>query len=454
MYNPLLLPEVREMLDSGDDAGLIEFCTALHPGVVAEVIEGLSNDDIWNVLSHCDVNSRVQIFTFFDLPKQEDLVTTTDRKRVSALLEEMAPDDRVDLLERLDPKHVDLLLPLIAQAERSDIRKLLSYPENSAGSIMTTEYASLPQEITVEESLRRLRRIAPDRETIYYVYVLDDQRHLHGFVSLRQLILAKPDAIVADIMDHDVISVNVNDDQEDVASMLGRYDLLAIPVVDDQNCLVGIITHDDVIDVIQEEATEDAHRAGAVEPLEDSYLSTPILTITWKRGIWLLFLFTVAQGISVVVDSYKEISEHVEWMGTFIALVIATGGNAGSQSAALVIRTLALGEAGPSDWLRIAAREATMGLMFAAVLSTLGFFPAWGLQGWDAAIIVSATVAIMVMWGSMIGAMLPIVFKKIGMDPALISNPLVAAIVDFTGILVYYEFAQFWLTPVVETLPH
>jgi len=165
-------------------------------------------------------------------------------------------------------------------------------------------------------------------------------------------------------------------------------------------------------------------------------------------------LFTVAQGISVVVDSYKEISEHVEWMGTFIALVIATGGNAGSQSAALVIRTLALGEAGPSDWLRIAAREAAMGLMFAAVLSTLGFFPAWGLQGWDAAIIVSATVAIMVMWGSMIGAMLPIVFKKIGMDPALISNPLVAAIVDFTGILVYYEFAQFWLTPVVETLPH
>jgi magnesium transporter len=207
-----------------------------------------------------------------------------------------------------------------------------------------------------------------------------------------------------------------------------------------------------VIDVIQEEATEDAHRAGAVEPLEDSYLSTPLLTITWKRGIWLLFLFTVAQGISVVVSRYKGFSEGVPWMGTFIALVIATGGNAGSQSAALVIRTLALGEAGPSDWFRIATREAGMGVIFAAVLASLGFFPAWGLQNLDAAIIVSGTVAIMVMWGSMIGAMLPIVFKKIGMDPALISNPLVAAIVDFTGILVYYEFARFWLSPIVEPL--
>jgi len=445
MYNPLLLPDVREMLDSGDDVGLIEFCTALHPGVVAEVIEGLSNDEIWHVLSHCNVNDQVQIFSFFSLPKQEDLVTTTDRKRVSALLEEMAPDDRVDLLERLDPKHVDLLLPLIAQAERSDIRKLLSYPDYSAGSIMTTEYASLPEDITVEESLRRLRRVAPDRETIYYVYVLDEQRHLHGFVSLRKLILSKPDAIVAEIMDRDVISVNVNDDKEDVANLLSRYDFLAIPVVDDQNCLVGIITHDDVIDVIQEEATEDAHRAGAVEPLEDSYLSTPILTIAWKRGIWLLFLFAVAQGISVVISSYKVFSDRVHWMGMFIALVIATGGNAGSQSAALVIRTLALGEAGPSDWFRVAVREAMMGLIFATVLSILGFFPAWALQDFDAAIIVSTTVAIMVMWGSMIGAMLPIVFKKIGMDPALISNPLVAAIVDFTGILVYYEFARFWL---------
>jgi len=159
----------------------------------------------------------------------------------------------------------------------------------------------------------------------------------------------------------------------------------------------------------------------------------------------LLFLFAVAQGISVVISSYKVFSDRVHWMGMFIALVIATGGNAGSQSAALVIRTLALGEAGPSDWFRVAVREAMMGLIFATVLSILGFFPAWALQDFDAAIIVSTTVAIMVMWGSMIGAMLPIVFKKIGMDPALISNPLVAAIVDFTGILVYYEFARFWL---------
>ncbi len=444
MYNPLLLPEVREMLRSDDDTGLTEFCDALHPGVVAEVIEDLDNEEIWRVLSHSDVDRQVQIFSFLSLPRQEDLVETTGRERVSALLQEMAADDRVDLLERLDPEQVEVLLPMIAQAERADIRKLLSCPDDSAGSIMTTEYASLPEDITVEEALQRLRKVAPNRETIYYVYVLDEDRHLRGIVSLRQLILAKPGALIADIMDRDVISVNVNDDQEDVANALGRYDFLAIPVVDDHNRLVGIVTHDDVIEVLQEEATEDAHRAGAVEPLEDSYLSTPLLTVTWKRGIWLVFLFGAAFLMAFFLDEYKEDSSTYEWMVIFIPLVIATGGNAGSQSAALVIRTLALGEVDAKNYMLLVVREVAMASILAGSLAALGFLPAMLLVNVQVAIVVSTTIAIIVVLGTMIGALLPIMFKKLGVDPAFISNPLVAALVDLTGVVVYYEFALFW----------
>jgi magnesium transporter len=444
MYNPLLLPELREMLQAGDAEGMAEFCNALHPGVTAEVVEGLGDAEIWEVLSHSPVARQVQIFRFLTLARQEELVEATGRERVSALLEEMAPDDRVDLLERIDEEQVESWLPMIAQAERSDIRRLLSCAEDSAGSIMTTEYASLPEDITVAESLRRLRLQAPDRETIYYVYILDEERRLRGFVSLQQLILAKPDALISAIMDRDVISVQVDDDQEDVARELGRYDFLAIPVVDNRNHLVGIVTHDDVIDVLQEEATEDAHLAGAVQPLEDSYLSTPLLTIARKRGIWLVFLFGAAYLMSAFIERYQELSNTFDWMIIFIPLVIATGGNAGSQSATLVIRSLALGEMEPKHWPRLARREFVMGTSLAIGLAVIGFIPAMLLQDTDVAIVVSTTIGIVVILGTMIGALLPLAFKQIGIDPALISNPFVAALVDLTGVVVYYEFARFW----------
>ena len=294
MYSQLLLPDLQILLLEDDADGLREFCEVFHPAATAEVLGSLSSVDVWRVLSHSALPLQVEIFQFLELPQQLALVKDVDRDRLSQLLEEMAPDDRVDLLERMDPEQVERLLPLVAQAERSDIRRLLSFPEDSAGSIMTTEYASLPEDISVGEALERLRQQAPDRETIYYVYVLDEERHLLGFVTLREVILARPDARLGEIMTRSVISVRVDDDQEVVANELARYDFIAIPVVDNQHRLVGIVTHDDVLDVIQQEATEDVHRLGAVEPLEDSYLSTSLLTLTWKRGIWLVILLFAA----------------------------------------------------------------------------------------------------------------------------------------------------------------
>ncbi|MEX0702163.1 MAG: magnesium transporter [Planctomycetales bacterium] len=439
VYHQLLLPDLKQMLAEDDKAGLAEFCNALYPPVAAEVLEGLPAEDVWRVLENCSLSRQVEIFEFLSLAEQVELVDKLDRKRLSRLVEEMSPDDRVDLLSRLGPERVENLLPLIAQAERSDIRKLLSFPEQSAGAIMTTEYASLPADITVRDALDRLRKQAPDRETIYYIFILGEDRRLDGMISLRDLILAKPDAKLADLMRRDVISVRVDDDQEHVAQELARYDFLAIPVVDSQNRLVGIVTHDDVLDIVQEEADEDAYRLGAVEPLEDSYLETPLLTIVWKRGMWLVLLLFAALGTSAVLSRYEEVSQKNAWLIWFVPLVIACGGNAGSQSATLLIRALALRESVGS--LRVVGRELAAGFSLGLFLGGLGFLLALLYVPRGHAMIIGTTVMLVVVMGAVTGAMLPILFKRLGMDPALMSNPLIASLSDILGLLIYYNVA-------------
>lgn len=441
MYDPLLLPELREMLIEDDARAMQEFCEVFHAGVIAEILEALTNAEIWRVLSQTPLKRQVEIFEYISLPRQAELITCLDKPHLSALLEVMAPDDRVDLIKTMDPGKIELLLPLIAQAERSDIRRLLSCPEHSAGSIMTTEYASLREGMTVREALDQLRTQAPDRETIYYLYVIDESRHLHGFVSLRKLILARPETKVAEVMDRDVISVRVDEDQEVAANTIARYDFIAMPVVDDQGRLVGIITHDDVLDVLQAEATEDVHRLGGVEPLADGYLSTPFFTLAWKRGIWLVLLLVAGFGTSALLSHYTRVTEEFEWLVWFLPLVLASGGNAGSQSATLVIRTLALGELSRQNRLRIARREVATGLALGASLALLGFAFACRYVPMLDAGVVAGTVALVVTLGTINGTVLPIVLRQLGMDPAIMSNPLIASLSDMLGVLIYYNVA-------------
>lgn len=444
MYRELMLPELQMMLQENDTAAMAEFCQVLHPVVVAECLECIDSEEAWNVLKNCPLERQVEVFEFMNLPEQVELTAQIERGRLTRLLEEMAHDDRVDLLSRMAPKRVENLLPSIAQAERNDIRKLLSYPEESAGAIMTTDYASLPENITVREALQQLRLQAPDSETIYYVFLLDEARHLHGLISLRELILASPDALLSSIKNQNVISVRVDDDQEFVAQELARYDFLAMPVVDNQNRLVGIITHDDVLDVVQEEATEDAQRMGGVQPLEDSYLTTSLLTLTWKRGIWLVLLLGAALLTATVLQSYEKISAEHSWMILFFPLVLASGGNAGSQSATLIIRTLALGEVNRRATLRIALRELALSMQLGAAIGLLAFVFSLALVGTDGitrATVVALTVFLVVVLGAVTGAMLPLGFKRLGMDPALMSNPLIAAIVDVVGVVIYFNVA-------------
>jgi magnesium transporter len=442
MFNSLLLPDLKEMLQENDAAGLQEFCNALYPGVAAEVLTGLEPARAWEVLTHCQPRQQASIFQFLPLSDQIALVDSIDRKALSKLIEEMPPDDRVDLLERMDQEEVEKLLPLVAQAERADIRKLLSYPEESAGSIMTTEYASLPADITVQEAINRLRLQAPSRETIYYVYITDTDRHLIGFLSLRHLIAAKPSAKLSDVMERDVISVRVDDDQEFVAGEISKYDFLAIPVVDNQNKLVGIVTHDDAADVLQEEATEDQQRLAAVEPLEDAYLQTPLRTIAWKRGIWLVILLGASFATAFVIGMFVSGEEGRNWMMMFLPLVLACGGNTGSQSATLIIRTLALGEASRSGAARIALRELLLGSMLGSSLGAIAFTIGCTLVSPSHAAVVGITVMLVVMVGTVIGAMLPLWFKGIGVDPALMSNPLIASLSDIMGVVIFYNIAR------------
>ena len=453
MSNPLFLPELRGMLEADDKDGLAEVLTELHPATVAEFSEALNTAETWQLLDQAPIEKQAEVFSFFPIDKQVEMATGTGRDRMSRMIEAMAPDDRVDLLQRLSPEVVERLLPLVARADRQDIRTLLSYPDESAGALMTTDYATLPADITVSEALSQLRLQAPDSETIYYIYIVDEFRHLLGFISLRNLILAPPAALVKDLMQAEVISVRVDEDQEQVARKLAQYNFLAIPVVDDRNRLVGIVTHDDVMDVVVEEATEDALHMAGVGTLVDSYLQTPFGTVWRKRSVWLSCLFVAEIFTFTALAHFEDAIAQVLALSLFVPLCISTGGNSGSQAATLITRALALGQVRPADWRRVLGHELLMGLALGATLGAIGLLRAaitpqsvlGGVDRWMLAVVIGQSVAAICLWGTLVGAMLPLVFRRLGVDPGYASSPFVATFVDVTGIVIYFSIATAYL---------
>ncbi len=444
MINTLYLPELREMLADKSAEALKEFCTALHPARTAEFMEGLTADEAWQVLRYAEPHTREEIFTFFDPGQQAEMLETQDRQQVAELIALLAADDRVDLLQEIAPHVVDELLPLLPAEDRREILRLTSYPEGTAGAVMTTEAAKLSESLTVSQAFEELSRQAMELETIYYLYIVDDTDHLRGLVSARQLVSAigRPETKLAELMETDLVSADVLEDQESVARKVAHYDLLAIPVVDHEHRMLGIITHDDVIDVVREEAVEDAHRIAAVEPLEESYLRTSLLTLSRKRGIWLTFLFVAALLTTMALKHYEsELNDHL-WLAWFLPLVISSGGNTGSQAATLIITALATGDVSIRDWWRIAGREALMGLILGAFLGVIGFAAAYVIRGSAIeACVIPVTLLLVVFCGTMCGALLPLVFQRLGLDPALMSSPFVAGIIDIVGIVVYVNVA-------------
>ncbi len=448
----LFLPELREMLAEHNEAELREFCEALPPARTADFMEGLTAAECWAVLQYATPDTREQIFTYLEHSRQVELISTQDRDQVAALVAELASDDRVDVLNDVAPEIVTDILSRVPAVERRDILRLSAYPEGTAGSVMTTDVAKLAEHLTVRQALDELAQQAGDLETIYYLFIVDEGNHLRGLVSARQLVanINKPGKKLSDLMETELVAARATDDQEEVADKVARYDLLAIPVVDEENRLVGIITHDDVIDVVREEAIEDAQLIAGIAPLDEGYLRTPLLTLSWKRGMWLVILFFAGLLTAFTLERYQSRVETWPWLVIFIPLIISSGGNSGNQSATLIITGLASGEISVRDWLRVVGRELVIGLVLGSFLALCGLVVALLLKEEartaTSMFVVPCTILLVVICGALAGAVLPIIFEHLGLDPAMMSNPFVAGLIDILGILIYMNVALWLLT--------
>ena len=445
MVNTLFLPELREMLAEGNRAELEEFCVALNAGRTAEFMEGLSDPEIWQVLQYAQPERRAEIFGYFPEERQVAMLEVQQPDEVAELVEEIPADDRVDLIQELPEDRVDEIMPLLPVEDRRDIQRLQSYPEETAGALMTTEVAMLAENLTAREALEELGRQASELETIYYLYVVDENRLLRGIVSTRQLVssLVRPSRTLGEMMESDLVVALVTDDQETVAQKVEKYNLLAIPVVDSGRQLLGIITHDDVIDVVREELAEDAQRIAAVAPLEDDYLRIGLLTLSWKRGIWLTILFFAALLTAFALRHYELELEKYTWLVWFIPLIISAGGNSGSQSATLVITAMTGGEVEFRDWPRVMWREVIVSLALGGFLALIGWLVALFIApNAQDALVIPLTLLSVIICGCLCGGALPIIFKRLGLDPAMMSNPFVAGIVDILGIVIYINIAR------------
>src|SRR5262245_52300538 len=373
MVHLLFGPEVRQMLAENNVAEMKEFCESLHPATVAETLAGeFSVEEVWRFLSSTSIRNQAAIFEYFPIEWQVKMVEGAGRERMAHLIEKMSHDDRVDLLRRLMPRVTEGLLRLVDEADRKDIAMLVSHAPNTAGGLMTTDYAWLPPGLTAREALDRLRLQAPEKETIYYIYVLDEQRKLLGVVSLRDLIMAPPQTRIKDIAEQTLVSVKATDNRELVARELARYDLIAIPVVDDEGRMVGIVTHDDVIDVVVKEATEDVYRLGGVGQIEESYLEANFLTVWRKRVMWLACLFVAELFTFTAMAHFEDSIAQLVVLSLFVPLCISTGGNSGSQAATLITRAMALGQVTIGQWWTVLRHELLMGLALGVSLGIIG----------------------------------------------------------------------------------
>lgn len=456
MVNTLFLPELREMLAEQNAHDLAEFCTALNPARTADYMDGLTSAETWLVLKHADLSLREEIFGYFSHEKQLDIICTQDRAEIAELLADLPADDRVDLMHDLDEEVVEELLPLLPADERREIIRLRAYSEDKAGSMMTTEAAMVEETLTTREALHVLSRESEHLETIYYIYVVDKDLHLKGVVSARQLVssLGKPEIRVADVMETDIVSVGADEDRDEVTQRVAKYDLLAIPVVDKQKRLLGIITHDDVIDAVRQQATEEVQQLVGVAPLDEGYLQTDVLTLAWKRGIWLTILFGAATFTATTLESYEGRLKQWGWLMLFVPMIMSSGGNIGNQSATLIITALTTGNIAVRNWRQIALRELTVGLILGSLLACFGGLlamlitlhdkEAWSHPWWP--LVVPTTLVLVVASGAVFGSLLPLLFKRLGLDPALMSNPFVAGVSDILGIVIYMTVAMWMLS--------
>lgn len=454
MEQEALAAELRAWIAAGSDEELREFCATGHPASVAEWLCALDAAEAWHVLLHAPAPLCAEIFSHLDEDLQVEIIDLLGRKELARLFSDLAPDDRADLFRRIPEEKQETVLPSLAQAEREDLRRLASYPEGSVGAVMTSDYATLTAGLTAAQAIEQLRREAPDRETIYYTYVVDENRRMSGFVSLKDLILAPPGKRIDDIMHRDVISARVDGDQEDAARTIQKFDLLALPVVNDSGALVGIMTHDDALDVITQEQTEDMEKLMAIGGSHEAaaYLRTSIWQHFKNRCGWIVALAAVGLLSGFIVQAYESVLLQFAILMTFLPMLTDTGGNTGSQASALVVRALALHEIKPGDVLRVLGREVQVALMIGVVLAFLAFMRVWLFAcgssvpaTHDAARIgaaVALALGLQVVSATTIGVLLPMIAARLKLDPAVVASPAITTFVDVTGLLLFFAVAK------------
>jgi len=442
----LVRSQLEMLLEQNNFPGAKALLIPVQPADVAEAIEGLPEPMQVIAFRLLSKTEAIEVYEHLDSGVQQALVEEFKRQDVLDVVDKMSPDDRARLFDELPAKIVSRLLAQLSPEERRSTALLLGYEAGTAGRIMTPEYISLKQQWTVAQALERIRRLAHVSETIYYLYVTDAARRLTGILSLRALVTAQPDQTIGEIMVREVVHVQTDTDQEEVARLIQRYDFLAVPVVDTEERLVGIITVDDVIDILEQETTEDIYALGGLQAGADSYFQTNLLTVARRRVVWLFVLLITNTVTTAVIRSQEEVLQQVVALAFFIPLLIGTGGNVGAQSSTVVIRGLNTDEIGKAIAFKVIRREAIAGLFLGLMLGITVLLWAYILQG---NLVVSMAVGISLVaisvLASVAGAALPFLFQTIGLDPALMSAPFITTVVDVLGVLIYLNTARLFL---------
>lgn len=424
---------------------------SLKPFEIASLISQASQEEKQDIFGRLPPHLAVKVFEFLPLNEQKSIINSLEPSKAAVILQEMSPDDRTAFLEELPNSSVNELLKLLSTEERTLALTLLGYPKDSVGRLMTTDYLAVKGDWTVQQVLDYVRKHGRDSETINVIYVIDDKGKLIDDVRIREFLLAPLETKVKDLLDERFVSLSVNDCDEVAVKIFSQYNRVALPVTDNQGTLIGIVTVDDVLNLINEENTEDIQRIGGTEALEEPYLQISFLSLMRKRAGWLVLLFLGELFTATALGYFEDEISKAVVLALFIPLIISSGGNSGSQTSTLIIRALTIGEVTLRDWWRVMRREVFSGLFLGTLLGTIGFLritlwsafsniygPYWLLVAFT----VFFTLIGVVLWGTLSGAMLPLILKKMKFDPAVSSAPLVATLVDVTGIIIYFITAS------------
>ncbi len=455
MLSQLLQPEIRALLDDRNLSTLKEILSEWTAADIAEIMTDLPEHEQAVIFRLLHNDLATDTFEYLDFDMQMRLLKGMGKEETAAILNEMAPDDRTAMLEDLPSTVARQLITLLSAEERKIATTLLNYPEDSVGRLMTPDYIAVKPEWTISETLQHIRETGSGSETLNIIYVTDEKGKLIDDIRIRDILLAPVESCILDLMDENFVALHVTDDQETAVEVFKRYDRIALPVVDAFAVLIGIVTIDDVFDVAEEEATEDIHKLGGIEALEESYATISVTEMLKKRAGWLAVLFVGEMFTTTAMAYFEGAIARAVVLALFIPLIISSGGNSGSQAATLVIRAISLGEITLKDWFFVMRRELISGLVLGLILAIIGFFRiyvwemysnVYGEHWFLIGITVSISLLGVVMWGTLSGSMLPFILKKLGADPATSSAPLVATMVDVVGVVIYFSCAYLILS--------